>query len=763
MHNKNGRGNLFVVFVLYFVLLLGCTRPKLIAISYKDIVFEPWIINSDQGKTIKASQIMDRITNARKHGYTLKNIQIEDSSLARASGMGSNVEVTLIKAGNFTANILLYHPGYSYYLTIEEAKFEVRLPTFSFNKLSIGRSKAKTVSTDEILAQIPEDPKSKDYELKSITVNNANYASVTSSKPNLGLKPLRSGEFTADIVLAHANYFDVTIRGAEFQVKSPGFTFNKLLRRFGDGKTISADKILGQIPEDPKSKGYKLKSITVNDSNYARVTGSKPNLGLELLKGGSFTVDIVLEHAVYLDFGIDNAKFEVKLPSFSFNRFVRDAKDSKIISTNEILGRIPEDPKSQGYSLKSIIVGDASRARVRGTKPDLEVEFLGDVSFTADIVLEHSNYFDVTIKGARFASISTLDKTYGGSSNDWANGIIEGSDGSLWVVGTRRTTGSGGGARVLNIEKDGSVLLDKTYGSSLYGQGRSIIESSDGSLWVAGVREESTGDPGNIWVLNLSKDGSILLDKTYGGVGIDRALGIIEDSDGSLWVVGHAGSSTSGTSTIQILKLNKDGSVILESTYGGGGSNSATSVIESRDGSIWVTGYTNGVSTISDIWVLNLRKNGSVLLEKTYRGRGDDYPQSITEDSDGNIWLACTTTEGKIYRSRVLNLSKDGSILLDKTYGSGPNSASVFSIIEASDGSIWAAGWTVIKGARTTDALVLNLSKDGSVLSEKTYGGSSYDYAYSIIEGSGGNIWVAGSTQSKGAGGSDIWVLGIPK
>ena len=42
---------------------------------------------------------------------------------------------------------------------------------------------------------------------------------------------------------------------------------------------------------------------------------------------------------------------------------------------------------------------------------------------------------------------------------------------------------------------------------------------------------------------------------------------------------------------------------------------------------------------------------------------------------------------------------------------------------------------------------------------DKTYGGSGDDWAYSLIQTTDGGYAVAGITTSKGAGGTDLWVI----
>ena len=73
------------------------------------------------------------------------------------------------------------------------------------------------------------------------------------------------------------------------------------------------------------------------------------------------------------------------------------------------------------------------------------------------------------------------------------------------------------------------------------------------------------------------------------------------------------------------------------------------------------------------------------------------------------------------------------------------------------------AGRTESKGAGSTDIWILKLNNTGNKIWEKTYGGSKYDDANSIIETADGHLVVAGTTKNKGAGSTDIWILKLNK
>ena len=106
----------------------------------------------------------------------------------------------------------------------------------------------------------------------------------------------------------------------------------------------------------------------------------------------------------------------------------------------------------------------------------------------------------------------------------------------------------------------------------------------------------------------------------------------------------------------------------------------------------------------------------------------------------------------------VIKLNPDGSPVWARTFG-GTSDEYASSIIQTSDGGFAVAGRTRSFGAGNYDMLVLKLSQDGSVNWARTFGGTQNDYANSIIQTADGGLAVCGTTTSFGAGNEDVIVL----
>ncbi len=98
------------------------------------------------------------------------------------------------------------------------------------------------------------------------------------------------------------------------------------------------------------------------------------------------------------------------------------------------------------------------------------------------------------------------------------------------------------------------------------------------------------------------------------------------------------------------------------------------------------------------------------------------------------------------------------SVTWQKTYG-GSDYDYAYSIQKTTDGGYIVAGETYSSGAGLSDVYVLKLDATGNATWTKTFGGSNYDGARSIQQVPDGGYIVAGYTASFGAGASDAYVL----
>jgi len=197
--------------------------------------------------------------------------------------------------------------------------------------------------------------------------------------------------------------------------------------------------------------------------------------------------------------------------------------------------------------------------------------------------------------------------------------------------------------------------------------------------------------------------------KTYGGTYYDRAYSVRQTSDGGYIVAGWTWSFGGGGPDFFLIKTDASGNVQWAKTYGGTGDDRAYSVQQTSDGGYIVAGYTYSLGAGGrDFFLVKTDANGNLQWAKTYGGTGIDSTISVQQTSDGGYIVA---------------------------------------------------GWTDSFGAGSWDILLIKTDANGNVQWAKTYGGTDWDFAYSVQQTSDGGYIVAGITYSFGAGGSDFFLI----
>ncbi|WP_198362292.1 CGP-CTERM sorting domain-containing protein [Thermococcus profundus] len=280
------------------------------------------------------------------------------------------------------------------------------------------------------------------------------------------------------------------------------------------------------------------------------------------------------------------------------------------------------------------------------------------------------------------------------------------------------------------------------------GQFNAVAVASNGDIVIIGRTGSSGASNEDFLVLRLDENGNANWGRTYGGRGYDWAYSVDVAPNGDIIVVGDTSSFGAGYDDAWVLRLDKDGNVIWGKAFGGSNPDVALAVAVAPNDDVIVAGYTYSFgSGQNDVWVIRLDKNGKIEWQKTYGGSGGEAVLAVAISSNGDIILAGNTGSFGAGRSDawVLKLDKDGTLKWGKAYG-GEEWDEASAVAIAPNGDIIVAGDTEGFGAGGRDFWLLRLDGNGNVKWQKTYGGSEDDYAHAVVLTPGGDILVAGDS-----------------
>ena len=197
-------------------------------------------------------------------------------------------------------------------------------------------------------------------------------------------------------------------------------------------------------------------------------------------------------------------------------------------------------------------------------------------------------------------------------------------------------------------------------------------------------------------------------------------------------------------------------------TYGGTGWDLACSLVAASDGGYAIASWTTSFGAGSaDFWLVKTDALGNMQWNQTYGGTGNDGAISLVATSDGGYAMAGSTYGAGSYDFWLVKTNANGNMQWNKTYG-GTGWDEAYSLVATSDGGYAIAGrWNVkdFFGAGNGDVWLVKTDSFGNMQWNQTYGGTGYDWAYSLVATPDGGYALAGCTDSVGAGSNDFWLV----
>ena len=295
------------------------------------------------------------------------------------------------------------------------------------------------------------------------------------------------------------------------------------------------------------------------------------------------------------------------------------------------------------------------------------------------------------------------------STSDWIDAVysIQQTTDGEYILAGFITDFPDVDALVLKLDSNGDIIWQKIYPEIT--ELKSIQQTSDGGYIACGS---------DYWVLKLDGNGDIIWQKTYSRSKNDDALCIRQTADGGYIVTGHTYYSSEAKYDGWILKLDSDGNVTWQKTYGVSGTESLDSIQQTTDGGYIVTGstYFGAGETDTDVWILKLNSNGDILWQKTYGGSLNDSASYIQQTIDGGYIVGGQTMSfGADYKDIwILKLDNNGNILWQKTYGGGSGEGAAH-IQQTADEGYLVLSVTNSFGAGNDDLWVIKLDSNGEI------------------------------------------------
>jgi hypothetical protein len=153
---------------------------------------------------------------------------------------------------------------------------------------------------------------------------------------------------------------------------------------------------------------------------------------------------------------------------------------------------------------------------------------------------------------------------------------------------------------IAQLSADGDLLWNKTYGGSSYDGVRGMCLVSDGGILATGVTYSDDGDVTgfhggkDVWILRMDPDGNLLWQKTFGGSGNETGYSVFQRTDNDFIFAGEATSfngdvvGNHGGNEAWVVKFDKDGLLKTSICLGGSNNDLSRTAVQGTDNSVIV-------------------------------------------------------------------------------------------------------------------------------------------------------------------------------
>jgi len=318
----------------------------------------------------------------------------------------------------------------------------------------------------------------------------------------------------------------------------------------------------------------------------------------------------------------------------------------------------------------------------------------------------------------------TWNKTWGGNCDDYGFSVVQASDGGYLATGETCTYGVEGDVFIVKYDSAGNFLWNKIWGGADEEWANSIINTSDGGFVVDGATY-SFGSSGSadIFILKYDASGNLIWNKTWGGSEWESpvsANSIIQTSDNGYALTAITYSYGAGESDLVLLKFDSSGNLTWNKTWGSGTYDGGFSVLQTADSGYLVTGYSDYNLSYDNMLLVKFTSTGTVSWSKTWGGN-DYYSEaySITKVSDGGYVVMGeieNPNDGWYGDIAMTKFSSTGIMQWVKYWGKdGINEGSTYSVAAMSDGGFAAVGYTDSYGGGSHDSAILRFSNSGDI------------------------------------------------
>lgn len=236
--------------------------------------------------------------------------------------------------------------------------------------------------------------------------------------------------------------------------------------------------------------------------------------------------------------------------------------------------------------------------------------------------------------------------------------------------------------------------------------------------------------------------------RVFNNDSVDLSVDAFQRSNGDYYLLSN--TNRSGNLDYQVTKTNGLGVAVWSFTYGTSSDDVATAMATTSDNGMVVCGYSHGMSTTQDAFISKISSTGTLEWTRSISTDSVDRFYDVVESINGDIYATGFTDRDTMgHNILVARLTNSGGFSWAYHYG-GVGDDEGNAIIEDQLGRVVVVGGTAydsvaIGGSGDQDISVLALNSGGAILRRTNIGTLNKEYATTILQESANKYVVGGN------------------
>jgi gliding motility-associated-like protein len=376
---------------------------------------------------------------------------------------------------------------------------------------------------------------------------------------------------------------------------------------------------------------------------------------------------------------------------------------------------------------------------------------------------------------------SRFQYDWGGNKKDYLANIIS-LPGKQYLIGgtsqsdpfcTKSSITYGAEDMVIFVlDDDGNKVWEKSYGGNNIDKLWDVQKVPAGGFILvgetasppSGIKTSTKFGNEDIWVVRIDDNGNLLWEKTYGGINSEVGKKILPTSDGGFLIAATYASGAFNYMDYLVMKIDAGGNRAWSKYYGGSNDDILQDMLQLPNGNLLLSGCSNsaagGVKTAPQIgsydqWVICIQADGTRLWDRTFGGIVTENICTVTALNDGNYLVVGDENAGA--SGTLRKIDPQGNLLWARSCGPGLFRRAS----QATNGKIYVAGesYAGVQGCKTSpltggnpDYWITVYDAAGNKTGDLDYGGNADDFLITDIRAIDRDVWVLGQTNSGWSG-----------